>query len=287
MIIPTDFKYIKPKTLDEAVKILAEYKEKARILAGGTDLINMMKEGVEIPEIVIDIKGIPCLSKLELKNDEIFIGATITINDLINSKLIKDKLFILREASGKFASGGVRNRATVVGNICSAVPCLDTAAPLLVHEAKIHLLSTAGDKIIPINKWFVNVRKTAIGDNEIVTGISIPLSKKKYAGSYNKMMRYSGEDLAQANVGILSFEDNTFRVAFGSVGPIPKRAYEIENLLNKKGVSDKVIDEAKNLIDTETTPITDIRATKEYRFHMTKVMFERGLKTAIKRLVLC
>jgi len=160
---------------------------------------------------------------------------------------------------------------------------MDSATPLLVHESVVHTLSVKGEKKYPIQDWFIDNRKTAIQDDEIVTHVSIPIPEKKYAGAYQKMMRYSGEDLSQANVSVLVLSDKQFRVAFGSVGPIPKRSPKIEKLLDAEGISKETIDKAKTMIETVIAPITDVRATKEYRMHMTKVMFERALNTALER----
>ncbi|MFH1001081.1 MAG: FAD binding domain-containing protein [Bacteroidota bacterium] len=284
MPIPDVFSYAKPAEISEVNSLLNKFQGKSMILAGGTDLANMLKQGFPVPEIMIDIKAIPALKKIEIVNDSVFIGSCVTFSEIIDSSLIKKHIPILWEAANLVASNGIRNRATMVGNICSAVPCMDSAAPLLVHEALIHLSESLAERTIPVFKWFVDSRKTAIKENQFVTGVSIPLVKQKFGSSYNKMMRYSGEDLAQANVGILALEDKTFRVAFGSVGPIPKRSPKVENLLNKNGFSKETVEEAKHLIDRVIAPISDVRATKEYRYHMTKVMFERGLKTALERL---
>ncbi len=283
MAIPYEFAYERPETAQQAVNLLGKYGKNARILAGGTDLANQMKQGFKVPEVLIDIKNIKEWEVIKMVNNELHIGSLVTFNDLRKSQLIKEKLNILFEAAGLVASTGVRNRATMVGNICSAVACMDSAAPLLVHEAVIHTLSIDGERTIPIQQWFVDNRKTAIQDNELVTHVSIPIPEKKYAGAYQKMMRYSGEDLSQSNVGVLVLSDNKYHVAFGSVGPIPKRSLKIENLLNTKGISKETIEEAKAMIETVIAPITDVRATKEYRMHMTKVMFERALKSAVER----
>jgi CO/xanthine dehydrogenase FAD-binding subunit len=283
MAIPYEFAYEKPATLDLAIQLLNEYGKNARLLAGGTDLANQMKQGYRVPQILIDIKGIPELELIRMVKNDLDIGALATFNDLRNSKLIREKMNILHEAAGKVASTGVRNRATMVGNICSAVACMDSATPLLVHESVVHTLSVNGKKQYPIQEWFIDNRKTAIQDNEIVTHVSVPIPEKKYAGAYQKMMRYSGEDLSQSNVSVLVLSDKHFRVAFGSVGPIPKRSPEIEKLLETEGISEDTIEKAKSIIETSITPITDVRATKEYRMHMTKVMFERALKTAMER----
>ncbi|MDP3445597.1 MAG: FAD binding domain-containing protein, partial [Ignavibacteria bacterium] len=219
MPIPYEFEYQKPATLEAAVDLLAKYGKNARILAGGTDLVNELKIGFRIPEILIDIKGIQELKRIQIIENHLEIGALVTFSDILQSKLIKDNVFILFEAAECVASNGVRNRATMVGNICSAVACMDSAAPLLVHDAIVHLACSAGEREVPIQKWFADNRKTTIKATELVSHVSIPLPKMKVAGAYQKMKRYNGEDLSQANVGILLFADDTIHVAFGAVGP--------------------------------------------------------------------
>jgi len=272
--------------MDEALNLLSKYGKNAKILAGGTDMANLLKQGFPVPEMMIDIKGLAELDQIKLSGDELFIGSLVTFTAIIKSDIIKEKFNILWDAAHLVASNGVRNRATMVGNICSAVACMDSAAPLLVHDALIHLKSKNSERKLPVSQWFVDNRKTAINEDELVVGVSIQLPKQKHAGSYQKLMRYSGEDLSQANVGILVLEDKSIRVAFGSVGPIPKRSLKIEHFLDKKEITDDVIAEAKAMIETIIAPITDVRATKEYRMHMTKVMFERGLKEAMERFEL-
>lgn len=284
MPIPHDFEYSKPSSIKEALDLLSKYGKNAKILAGGTDMANMLKNGFPVPEMMIDIKGLTELDKIEVKNNEIHIGSLVTFNTIIKSQIIKEKFNTLWDAAHLVASNGVRNRATMIGNICSAVACMDSAAPLLVHDATIHLNSVNGLRSMPIQQWFVDNRKTAINENELVIGVTVPIPTQKYAGAYQKLMRYSGEDLSQSNVGILALEDKSFRVAFGSVGPTPKRSLKVEHFLDKKEITDSVIAEAKEIIETVIAPITDVRATKEYRMHMTKVMFDRGLKLALERL---
>lgn len=284
MPIPQDFDYTQTRSLDEALVLLAQYGKKSKILAGGTDLANMLKQGFPVPDMMIDIKGIKELDSITLHGNTLFIGSLVTFSSIIKSAVIRDRFNILWEAAHLVASNGIRNRATMVGNICSAVACMDSAAPLLVHDAVVHLKSATAERQLPVNQWFVDNRKTAIKDDELVTGVTIELPVQKYAGAYQKLMRYSGEDLSQANVGILALADGTFRVAFGSVGPIPKRSPKIEHLLNGKDITDAVLDEAKAMIETVIAPITDVRATREYRMHMTKVMFGRAMKEAMGRL---
>lgn len=284
MPITHEFKYLRPTSLDEALKTLAEYGNTARILAGGTDLVGKIKEGFEEPSILIDIKNIPNLGEISKKESEIHIGANVTFTDLINSTLIKEELPLIWEASKTVASVGTRNRATIVGNFCSAVPSLDSGPALLNYDAIVCLKSSKGERKMPITQWFIGPKKTMHNPDELVTGIIVPVPKIKNAVYYGKLSRYSGEDLAQAGVGIIGFADKTFRIAFCAVGPVPKRSEKLETLLNGKDINDELIEKCKKIIEEEISPITDIRSTKEYRMHMIKVMLERGIKQVVSQL---
>ncbi|HDL64904.1 MAG TPA: xanthine dehydrogenase family protein subunit M [Proteobacteria bacterium] len=284
MAIAHEFEYFKPESLKEAINLAAKFGEKGRPLAGGTDLVVKINDEIEFPDAVIDLKGIDELKKLELKDGKLFIGPLVTFTELINSPVVRDKFPLLREASGTVASSGVRNRATLVGNICSAVPSLDSGTPLLVYQAEVLVKSKDGERTIPIGEWFTGPKKNALKPGEIVVGVTIDEITGKQGGCYVKLGRYRGEDLAQVGIGILSLENNEYRIAFCAVGPVAARAEKIENLLNGKELTDEIIGEAKKLVPEEISPIDDIRATGEYRMHMAEVMLVRGLKEATARL---
>jgi carbon-monoxide dehydrogenase medium subunit len=283
MVVAHDFLYQKPSTLQEALNLREQYGKKSSLLAGGTDLLVNIKESRLSPDIVIDIKGVPELSILEKRDNSIFIGSAITFTELIESPLIKNSTPLIVEASHTVASVGVRNRATLVGNICSAVPSLDLGPALLVYKTDVVVESVEGKRVIPMDKWFVGPKKTALLDNEIVLGVLVEIPELKNGTSYMKLGRYSGEDLAQAGVGVVVSENFEYKIAFCAVGPIPKRALKLEEYLNGKefiGLND----ELSQIIQSEISPITDIRSSKEYRRHMVEVMVERGIKLALSRL---
>jgi len=279
MAILHDFEYEKPNEINQALELLSKYKEKAKILAGGTDLVVHLKENFAKPDIVIDVKGLAVLNELKITKENIFIGAGITFTNLIESEDIKQKLPILHEASEKVASVGVRNRATVVGNICSAVPSLDSGPALLVYNAEILVQNLQGKRTISIHDWFTGVKKTCLKPDELVLGINIPL--EKHTGVYEKLGRYRGEDLAQAGIGVF-VNGSDYRFASCAVGPIPKRMKKLEEFLKGKEITEELIDEAAEIVPSEISPITDIRSSKEYRIHMMKVMFKRGLQKSLK-----
>jgi carbon-monoxide dehydrogenase medium subunit len=276
------FDYAKPKLLNEALEILSR-SENPYLLAGGTDLIDLIKEGIVQPDIVLDVKGIEQLHKITFENNILFIGAAVTFTELIESALIEKHFPVIAELSKTVASMGIRNRATMTGNICSAVPCMDSGPLLCAYEAEVIAVNNKGERRIPAEEWFINSRKTAIEKGEIIKGISIPYPGK-HGGCFVKLGRYEGEDLAQVNLVILALADGTFRISFGSVAPTPVRAKKIEAILNGNGITSLLIEEAVRLVNTEIKPITDIRATKEYRMHMAKIMLERGLNAAVSRL---
>jgi len=284
MAIAHEFEYIKPSCLADAIEALARNPGKATVLAGGTDLVGWIKEDFITPETVIDIKGLSQLREITLDGDTLRIGALVTFNQLIESQLVIQRIPLLWESATVVACKPVRNRATLVGNLCSGIPCCDSGPPLLAYGATIVVDGPNGTRKIAAKDWFLGPRRTARSAAEIVTAVEVPVSGPESAGCYIKLGRYRGEDLAQVSVGVLATKLG-FRVAFGAVGSTPLLAPKIEAVL---GVPDSLneakIREAQELVEEEISPITDVRATLEYRMHMAKIMLKRGVETAAKRL---
>jgi CO/xanthine dehydrogenase FAD-binding subunit len=282
VVIANEFDYRRPATLAEATEILANYSGSVRVLAGGTDLVAWLRDDAIAPDLVVDIKNVPGLHDLRLDGDTLRIGALVTFTDLIESDAVKENAPLLAEMSETVASQGIRNRATMIGNICSAVPSCDAGPVLLAYDTTVHLTGPDGDRSIDINDWFLGLRQTARTDDEVVTHVTIAL--RPHGGVYVKLMRYGGEDLAQAAVGIVAYADHEYRVAFGAVAPTPIRSARIEDALRGKPLDDTVIADAVAMVRGEISPITDIRASAEYRTRMTEVMLKRGLVAAVERL---
>lgn len=283
MAIAHQFAYHKAATLDEAVEVLTRAGPTARVLAGGTDLVPWMRDDAVHPETVVDIKAIDALDEISLEGNHLYLGPLVTFSDLLTSELVAGHLPILFEMADTVASPGIRNRATVAGNICSAVPSCDAGPTLLVLEASVAVLGPNGARTVPIEEWFVGPRRTALEQGEIVTGLSIPIPDRPHGAIYLKLQRYEGEDLSQAGVTVLVTGDNVFRIAFGAVGPVPSRARAIEQLLAGKVLSDELVAAAQHLVPGAISPITDMRATKEYRARICEVMLDRGLRAAVAR----
>jgi len=283
MPIAHELEYARPGTIEEAVDLLDKRGAGARVLAGGTDVVAALRDGNLTPDIVIDIKAIPELAGLECDAGVVRLGALTTFTDIIESEAVLERAPLLHEMAVTVASLGVRNRATIVGNICSAVPSCDSGTVLLVHDASVHVVGPGGERVIPISKWFTGPKKMALGGAEIVTSVTLPVPEGGHGGAYVKLGRYRGEDLAQASVAVLALGDGSYRIAFGAVAATPVRAPKIEALLGGAELTDSLIEDAKALVAEETSPIADIRASREYREHMLPVMLERGLRAAVDR----
>ncbi len=283
MTIAHTFAYHKPESLDEALAVLGGYGSGARVLAGGTDLVAWLRDGVVAPEALVDLKGIPGLDRLELRGESLWIGALVTFNQVLESRTAASWP-LLAEMAAVVASHGVRNRATLAGNLCAAVASCDSGPPLLVHDATVHVVGPSGARVVPIAGWFKANRKTALAPGEIVVGIEIPPVQDSHAGCFAKLRRYRGEDLAQASVAILVTRAGSVRVALGAVGPTPVRATRIEAALSGRATDPEAVTAAVALLAAESSPIADVRATREYREHMLGVLLERGLEAARSRL---
>ncbi|MCF6364979.1 MAG: xanthine dehydrogenase family protein subunit M [Bacteroidales bacterium] len=284
MPISHEFEYFKPKNIEEAVKLLGKNPENTKIIAGGTDLTVHIKEDVIAPDILIDIKAIPEFKDISFKNNILSLGANVTFSEIEENELIKNNFRVLWEAASTVASIGVRNRATLAGNICSAVPSLDSAPALFLYDAEIYVKSAENKRIIPIEDWFTEPKKPSLRNDEILTKIVLKFPETKSASCYKKLGRYKGEDLAQVGMGVLALENKQYKIAVCAVGPVPKTAKKTEAFLNGKELTEENIKQAQDILTTEISPITDIRATKEYRTHIAKVMLERGLKESVALL---
>ncbi len=283
MQILSEYEYFRPSTVKEAVKLLST-KKGSVILAGGTDLCNMLKDGVKAPKAVIDIKHIKALKSVKVSGNTLTIGALVTFTDMTENEDVCTWFPILAEASATVASGATRNRATLVGNIVTAVPSADSAAPLMAYDTVVVIEGPKGTRRVDLRKFFKGPRKTVVKPNEIVTSIEVTTPESDHAGIYLKHQRYQGEDLAQSSVAVLAYPDKTFRIGLAAVGPTPIRGVKTEAFLNGKEITPEVIEEAKNIVNSEISPISDIRSTADYRRLMVKVMLERGIKAALERL---
>jgi CO/xanthine dehydrogenase FAD-binding subunit len=271
------FNYVKPQLLIEALNYLEE-NEGTRILAGGTDLMIMLRHNAETPQHILDIKAIPETNRLEyLKDEGLFIGACVTVNQVAESKIINDMYPALVQAANSLASYQLRNRATLVGNICNASPGADLAGPLMVYDAKVHIESSSGSRIVDINSFFTGVKKTVLKKNELVIGVSLPEVSKGDTSVFLKQARIKGHDLAIVGVTARLTGDKKIKLSITAVAPTPIRITKLEEILSLQPLTSESATMAESEVRNIIKPISDVRSSAQYRIHISGVLVKRAL----------
>lgn len=281
-----EFELYEPDSIEDASRILAKFRARGRIMAGGTDLLPELKRGQLNPAAVINLKKIKGLNKISFTRKEgLRIGAMVTWTQLLESKPVSRHYPLLRKAAEKMGSMQVRNVGTLAGNVAHASPAANGPMPLLVYEATCVIQGPKGRRVIPVGKIFGGVQKNTLLRSEILTEILVPLPPAGAKGTYYKFGLRQAMDLAVVGVGTLVKTNNgvfdEVRIALGAVGPKPFRAKKTEKLLKGGKVEDPLIREAGETAVVESAPITDIRASREYRIELIKELVYRAIKESL------
>ncbi len=276
-------KYLCAKTTDEAIHALHEHGNKSRIVAGATDIMLELERGVRKGiETLVDVTRIPELNTITLdEKKNIHIGATVTHNQIVASKLIRELALPLALASWEVGSPQIRNRGTVVGNLITASPANDTITPLMAMKASVLAKSSEGERLIPLDQFYTGVRKNVLMDNEMVVEVIFPAITANQRGVFTKYALRMAQAISLVNVAIvLDFEGEKIRSAsltLGAVAPTIIHAEEAESYLVGKTLTPDVIEKAAELAMNAARPISDVRASASYRLAISKVITRRSL----------
>lgn len=279
--------YYQPKTIEEAVSLLARYGKEAKLLAGGSDLLNFMRGRTLSPKFLIDITRIPELDYVTVdETGTLRIGALATPKAVAGSEAVKEEWPLLCEAVLQIGAKQLQNMCTVVGNICRASPSADSAPALLVLEASVEIRGPSETRVVPLQKFFTGPGETALNEGEIVTEIRVPKLPARAGTAFLKLTRVA-EDLAKVNVASLLVVQNggckEARLALGGVDPTPIRAKKAEEVLKGNRLDDELIAQSARTAAGEIRPITDVRSTAEYRKELSKVLVSRAIKISWER----
>lgn len=276
------FDYYKPEKLDDALLYLSDHPD-TRILAGGTDLMILLRRNMISCQHILDIKSLSETQRLyQVPGEGLFIGASVTVNQISESPLVEKSYMALKEAADTLASYQLRNRATLVGNICNGSPGADFGAPLLVYNAMVHIAGPSGQRQIPIQEFFVGVKKTALLPEELVIGVMVPEVKEGDKSVFLKQTRIKGHDLGIAATAVRVTSEGQFAIAMTAVAPTPIRLTTLEHQLNTMARTQETAQWAQEQVANHIHPISDVRSSAEYRLHISGVLVKRALLKIIQ-----
>jgi carbon-monoxide dehydrogenase medium subunit len=280
---PASFDYFAPTTLDEALGLLQEHGEEAKVLAGGMSLIPLMKLRFAAPRVIVDINGLSELGQLEQEDGGLRMGALVRHKTCEKSELLRGRYGTLGDAAPMISDPIVRNMGSVGGSLAHADPQGDWGSVMLATRAEITVQSSSGSRTIPIDEFFQGPFTTVLEPTEILTEVRVPDSGTRAGGSYLKLERKVG-DFATVGVAVhVAFSNGSVSqagIALTGVGPMNLRAEAAEQALAGQVLDDQAIGEAARLAAEAAQARTDVRGTEEYKRNVVRVFTERGLRKA-------
>jgi len=279
------FEYVKAKSLEEATQLLAEYGEKARLLAGGTDVLVKLKQRQMAPEVLIDIKGISALRGIEYEDGKgMKIGPLTTIREIERSSLVQNRLPVLAYAASLLGSVQIRHRATIGGNLCNALPSADMGPCLIGMGARVVAVSLNGKRSLPVEELFAGTGRNSLRSDELVSLIEIPAWPEYMGAAYIKHAVKKAVDVAVVCVATVVVTDplkqffKEARIVLGAVGSVPIRPEGAEDYLRGRRVEEETIERAGELASEAAKPRTSV----EYKTEMVKVLTKRAMRQALE-----
>ncbi|MGA3307016.1 MAG: xanthine dehydrogenase family protein subunit M [Xanthobacteraceae bacterium] len=276
---------MRPTSLQEVIGFLEEHGAAAVLLAGGTDLIVGLRDGKIAPRVIIDVKRTSDLPPIITEADGwLTISATVALSDIERHETVRFHFPALAEAAGVVGSIQIRNRATLVGNVCNASPAADTVPVLAVYGAFVKVLGPGGERRLPIVDFIQGNRRTALAAGELATAVSIPFPNQPFGAAFARITRRRGVDLATVNLccGIDNAGVTTF--AFGAVSPRPLLLRDAGGALADPFAAAEAKAIALDALISKASPITDVRASAQYRLAMLRVLAKRAQRRAAERL---
>lgn len=281
------FEYFVPKAPDEVLALLNRLGDKAKVLAGGTDLLLLMKDKMIQPEYMIDINHVPEFKGIFYEPGKgVIIGATTKIVEVERAAIIREKYFALHQAAGELGSVQVRTMATIGGNSCHASPAAETPTPFVALGANVILSSLAGERELPLAEFILGNRETALAAGEMLTRFILPEPVPKSASRYAYIGLREAMEIDAVNMAVyLVLEDDCrtikdLRFVMGSVAPRPLISVEVPSILAGSEFSSELVEKAAEAASGEARPISDIRGSAKYRREMVKVLARRLLQEA-------
>lgn len=285
-ILVPEFEFTRPSSLRDALLRLGDKECRSRPMLGGTDLLVQMKMERKSPACLVDLNGIAELRGIMASETDLRIGAGTTIRELSRANFVRERFQSLTEACRAFSTVPIMVMGTVGGNICNASPAADTVPALLIFDAAVEIASLAEHRSIPLREFLVAPGETALRKGEILISVRIATPPKGTGSAFIKLARVTA-DISKVCVAVkLVRERNTIvdcRIALGAVGPTAIRLERAETYLIGIKYDERAVDAAAKIASQDITPITDVRATREYRRAVSQVITRDALTMAWKR----
>jgi CO/xanthine dehydrogenase FAD-binding subunit len=282
------FDYYAPEGIEDACRLLMELGGGAVVMAGGTDILLKIRRGLLKAKAVVDLQKIKGMNRISFEEGEgLTIGAMARLADVEIHPVIKDKYPAVADAARATANVQIRNMGTVAGNLCNAAPSAENAPVLIAMGAKVTLTAVKGQRELPLEEFFKGPGLTAIDEGEVLTSIHVPIPPAGSGASYKHISPRSKVDISAVGVGVMLTMNGDIceeaKIALGAVAPIPMRAIKAENVIKGGRISSDLLEKAGLEASGECAPITDVRATAEYRRKMVAVLTIRALNEANSR----
>ncbi len=283
------FNYLEPKTIKEATSLLSKYDRKAKVIAGGTDLLVQIGNRAIEPEYLVDISYIPGLDYIDCDDKQgLRIGALTTIRIIEKSDKLRRMYPVISQAAGLLGSTAIRNVGTIGGNLCNAAPSADSAPALIGLSSRAKIVGPRGERTVPVEDFFTGPGGTVLRSSELLVEIQVPVLSPNIKGVYLKHAIRKALDLAIIGVAVVTTMNgdvlSDIKIVLGAVAPTPIRAKKAEAILVGKKISEELLQKAGEAAADESSPIDDVRSSADYRRQMVRVLVARAVKQAAEQV---
>lgn len=281
-MIPAQFDYAAPTSVDGALGLLAEHGDDAKVLAGGQSLLPVLRMRLNAPGIVVDISGIEELKGITEEGDAVRIGAGTTYQDILDSDLVREHLGLLHQAVSEIADPQIRHRGTLCGALAHADPAGDAGAPVLALDGAMVVRGPEGERTVPAEEFFVDLFETAVQDGELLTAVVIP-KHTGWGSHYEKFVRVSHQWAIVGVAAAVRSEGGTIaeaRVGLTNMGSTPLRARSVEEALVGRAATEEAVAEVCSQVGEGTDPPSDLNGQADYRRHVAGVLTRRAVLAA-------
>lgn len=276
-----DVTYMHPESLQQALEVLQQHREAARLFHGGTDLLVRQQKGMLTADILVDTKGIKDISnEITVADEYVHIGSRVVMMDITHHPVMLDRFPALCAAASTVGSIQIRNRATLTGNICNASPAADTVPALIVYGAVVHIASASGNRSVGLQDFFLGPGKTVCEPDEIVTGIELPMPKRPFAAAFRRLTRRKGVDLATVNAACSIDAGGVTTFSLGAAGPTPVVVTQTDTRLTDPATPTQTRKKLLKELTDQGKPISDVRSGEEYRQAMLFHICWKALESA-------